>query len=142
MIKYIWFILLTLFILWLPVPTQAEIKYNHDSLTISEIKDRVHFKVFTPQNVPDDWTLEIKTYPFHGEDFISKIRLHYMDSYDTYMIIGIEERRAATIKIEKLKPSAEKYEINGTVGYFQPWANSGKKVGKGKKLPAASFLGG
>ncbi len=123
---------MTLILLSLALPTQAEIKFNHDSLTISEIKDRVHFKVFTPQNIPEDWTLEIKTYPFDGEDFISKIRLHYMDSNDTYMIIGIEERRAATIRIEKLKPSAEKYDINGTVGYFQPWANSGEKVGKGK----------
>ena len=132
LIKYIWYILLTLFILSLPLPTQAEIMYNLDSLTISEIKDRVHFKVFTPRNVPEDWTLEIKTYPFGEEDFISKIRLHYMDSNDTYMIIGIEERRAATIKMEKLKPSAEKLDISGNVGYFQPWVNSGEKVGKGK----------
>lgn len=114
------------------MPTQAEIMYNHDSPTISEIKDKVHFKVFIPQNVPEDWTLEIKTYPFGEEDFISKIRLHYMDSSDTYMIVGIEERKAATMGIEKLKPSAEKYDINGTVGYYQPWANSGEKVGKGK----------
>lgn len=115
-----------------PLSVQGETKYNHNSPTISEIKEKVHFKVFVPQNVPEDWTLEIKTYPFGEEDFITKIRLHYMNSNDTDMILGIEQRKAATIGIEKLKPSAEKIDINGIVGYFQAWANSGDKVGKGR----------
>ncbi|SMQ81028.1 hypothetical protein SAMN05444673_4098 [Bacillus sp. OV166] len=58
-----------------------EIKYNHNSITIPEIKKKVDFTVLTPKKIPDDWTLDTKTSPW--------LMLHYMDSKDTKMMVGI-----------------------------------------------------
>jgi hypothetical protein len=38
-----------------------EIKYNHNSITIPEIKKKVDFPDLTTKKIPDDWTLETKT---------------------------------------------------------------------------------
>ncbi|MCG1023396.1 hypothetical protein [Sutcliffiella horikoshii] len=37
-----------------------DIPYNHDSITLSEIIHKVDFPVLAPDNVPNNWTLEIK----------------------------------------------------------------------------------
>ncbi|MDQ6598018.1 hypothetical protein E2K98_28470 [Bacillus salipaludis] len=64
----------------LETPLQGkEIKYNHNSLTIPEIKHHVDFNVLVPKNVPDDWTLEIKTYPWEAKTNFTNFRLHYME---------------------------------------------------------------
>ncbi|MFF5395862.1 hypothetical protein ACFY5J_00515 [Peribacillus butanolivorans] len=72
--KLLFIRLLVVFILIqnIPLLVQAkEIKYNHESITLSEIKRKVDFKVVVPQNIPNDWTLEIKTYPWDEKDKIT-----------------------------------------------------------------------
>ena len=44
----------------LDVLLKEEIKYNHNSMAISEIKKHVPFNVIVPENVADEWTLEIQ----------------------------------------------------------------------------------
>ena len=83
------------------------------------------FKVLSPNQVPNNWTLEIKTYPSGEKDNITHFRLHYIEKEDKYLMIGIEERNASK-GIEKKKPNAEKININDNIGYFQEWADSGK----------------
>lgn len=115
-----------------PMTAQAQIKYNHDSPTISEIEDKVNFKVFTPSDVPEDWTLEIKTYPVGKKDNIAKFRLHYMDKHDEHMMVGIEQKNANDI--ENKHPYAQKVEVNGHTAYFVEWGNSGEMDSRGKVI--------
>ncbi|MEW4284547.1 hypothetical protein [Priestia koreensis] len=79
------FVILTLLYHYPELTVAKEIKYNHDSKTISEIKKEVDFTVLTPVNIPNDWTLDIKTSPW--------IMLHYMDSKDTELMVAIHLRR-------------------------------------------------
>ena len=77
-----------------PILVQTkEIKYNHNSITVSEIKEKIGFKVYVPKQVPDNWTLEIKTYPWREKENIAYCRLHYMDSKDEKLLLGIEQRK-------------------------------------------------
>lgn len=69
-------------------------KYNHDSITIEEVKKEVDFHVLVPEKIPSEWSLEIKTYDYNGED-MGTIRLHYMDSTDENVMLGIEERKVS-----------------------------------------------
>lgn len=117
--------LIVVFILISSAPLGVQSKYNHNSITISEIKEKVDFKVLSPNWVPNNWTLEIKTYPWGEKDNITHFRLHFMDKDDNYLMIGIEEKKASE-GIEKQKPNTEKININGNIGYFHEWANSGK----------------
>ncbi|WP_227940384.1 DUF4367 domain-containing protein [Alkalihalobacillus deserti] len=118
-----------------PMVVQAEeVKYNHKSITISEIKEEVDFNVLSPKQVPDDWTLEIKTYPSGENDIISNFRLHYMDKNDKYLMVGIEEREATSKGIEAKKLNAEEININGNIAYFQGWANEGELDSKSKEI--------
>jgi hypothetical protein len=66
-----------------------EIKYNHNSITISEIKKKVDFTVLTPKKIPDDWSLDTKTTPC--------VMLHYMDSKDKKLMVAIHQRRGSTL---------------------------------------------
>jgi len=103
-----------------------EIKYNHNSITVPAIKNKVDFKVFVPQKVPEDWTLEIKTYPWGEKEKFTYFRLHYMDSNDTKLLIGIEQRKELREQDEHLGPNAKQVDINGNKGYFVEWGNSGQ----------------
>ncbi|XHU81028.1 DUF4367 domain-containing protein [Peribacillus simplex] len=125
--------LLVVFILFqnIPLIVQAkEIKYNHDSITISEIKRKVDFKVVVPQNIPNDWTLEIKTYPWDEKDKITNFSLHYMDSDDNYMLIHIGQSKESSNK--EMNINAEQVDINGNKGFFVEWGNSGELDKKGE----------
>ncbi|WP_456278793.1 DUF4367 domain-containing protein [Bacillus sp. AK128] len=110
----------------LGVVQAKEIKYNHNSITITEIKGKVDFKVISPKQIPDSWTLEIKTYPWVEKDNINSFRLHYMDKNDENLMIGIEERKATPKEIEDKTPN--KITINGNSGNFIEWGNSGEKL--------------
>ncbi|MFJ7755334.1 DUF4367 domain-containing protein [Peribacillus muralis] len=115
----------------IPLVVQAkEIKYNHGSLTISEIKRKVDFKVVVPENTPSDWTLEIKTYPWGEKNKITNFNLHYMDSDDKYLLIDIEQSKEASNK--EMNINAERVEINGHKGYFVEWGNCGELDKKGE----------
>ncbi|MFS0639162.1 hypothetical protein AB1K84_25140 [Mesobacillus foraminis] len=70
---------------------EKDIKYNHSSITIPEIKQNVNFNVLVPKNVPNDWTLEIKTYPWEAKANITSFSLHYMDKNDEKMMVSIEQ---------------------------------------------------
>ncbi|MBS4206500.1 DUF4367 domain-containing protein [Bacillus sp. FJAT-50079] len=94
-----------------------EIKYNHDSKTISEIKKDVDFNVLTPKMIPDDWTLDTKISPW--------IMLHYMDSKDTKLMVSIHLGRGFPLSDEDF-PFSEKVDINGNDGYFQNWDEIGE----------------
>lgn len=110
-----------------PLGVQAEeIKYNHNSITIPEIKKKVDFTVLTPQKTPDDWTLEIKTYPTKAEENFTYFRLHYMDKNDKYLMVGIEERKETSNKEKPLSPYTEVVDISGNTAYFEAWGNSGE----------------
>ncbi|MFE4133694.1 DUF4367 domain-containing protein [Peribacillus sp. YIM B13482] len=132
--------LLVVFILIqnIPVIVQAkEIKYNHESITLSEIKRKVDFKVVVPQSIPNDWTLEIKTYPWDEKDKITNFRLHYMDSDDKYLLIGIEQSKESSnsSKISKeMDINAEQVNITGHKGFFVEWGNSGELDKKGELI--------
>jgi hypothetical protein len=89
-----------------------QIRYNHDSKTIAEIKKEVDFTVLTPKKIPDGWTLDTKTSPW--------IMLHYMDSKDIKLMVTIHLRRGFPLSNEDF-PYAQKVDINGNTGYFQKW---------------------
>ncbi|ALC85536.1 hypothetical protein AM499_06675 [Bacillus sp. FJAT-22090] len=94
-----------------------EIKYNHNSKTISEIQKEVDFTVLTPKRIPDDWTLDTKTSPW--------IMLHYMDSKDTKLIVAIDLKKGFRLSDDDF-PYRQKVDINGNKGYFQKWEESGE----------------
>ncbi|TQR16119.1 DUF4367 domain-containing protein [Psychrobacillus vulpis] len=94
-----------------------EIKYNHNSKTISEIQKEVDFTVLTPKRIPDDWTLDTKTAPW--------IMLHYMDSKDTKLMVAIYLRKGFRLFDDDF-PHRQKVDINGNKGYFQEWEESGE----------------
>ncbi|MEC0347869.1 DUF4367 domain-containing protein [Peribacillus frigoritolerans] len=131
--KLLFIRLLVVFILFqnIPLIVQAkEIKYNHDSITISEIKRKVDFKVVVPQSIPNDWTLEIKTYPWDEKDKITNFSLHYMDSDDKYLLIHIGQSMESFNK--EMNINAEQVDINGNKGFFVEWGNSGELDKKGE----------
>ncbi|MFD9627448.1 DUF4367 domain-containing protein [Peribacillus muralis] len=133
--KLLFIRLLVVIILFQSIPllVQAkEIKYNHDSITISEIKRKVDFKVVVPQNIPNDWTLEIKTYPWDEKNKITNFSLHYMDSDDKYLLIGIEQSKESPNK--ELNNNAEQVDINGHKGFFVEWGNSGELDKEGELI--------
>ncbi|WP_278890872.1 DUF4367 domain-containing protein [Heyndrickxia oleronia] len=82
------------------------IKYNHNSITIREIKHHVDFNVLVPKNVPDDWTLEVKTYPWEVKTNFTSFRLNYMDKNDEKMKISIEQTKEAEKQTEENNPYA------------------------------------
>ncbi|MEI4803686.1 DUF4367 domain-containing protein [Bacillus sp. FJAT-51639] len=115
-----------------PILVQTkEIKYNHNSITVSEIKKKVGFKVYVPKQVPNNWTLEIKTYPWREKENIAYFRLHYMDSKDEKLLLGIAQRKK-TSNTEDTHPHAKQVDINGYKGYFEEWGNSGELDKKGE----------
>ncbi|MCM3118858.1 DUF4367 domain-containing protein [Neobacillus sp. MER 74] len=94
-----------------------EIKYNHNCITIPEIKKKVDFTVLTPKKIPDDWTLDTKTSPW--------LMLHYMDSKDTKLMVAIDLRKGFRISDDDF-PHRQQVDINGNKGYFQEWEESGE----------------
>ncbi|WP_057915953.1 DUF4367 domain-containing protein [Peribacillus muralis] len=121
-----------------PLIVQAkEIKYNHESITISGIKKKVDFKVVVPQNIPNDWTLEIKTYPWDEKDKITNFSLHYMDSDDKYLLISIDQRKGPFKK--EMHINEEQVDINGHKGFFVEWGNSGE-LDKKRELVTGGLL--
>ena len=102
-----------------------EIKYNHNSKTISEIQKEVDFTVLTPKRIPDDWTLDTKTSPW--------LSLHYMDSKDTKLMVSIDLRKGTRVPYDGSSYSQE-VDINGNIGYFQEWGDSGRVDGNGDTI--------
>lgn len=132
---YIRFTLLIAAVLIFATPAQAkETKYNHNSITLEELRDSVDFKVFAPQKVPDQWSLEIKTYPANREVHFSHFRIHYMDSIDSDLLLAITQKDAAAAKDEIRSPKAQKVIINGHKAYFEKWGNTGKLGKKGQMI--------
>lgn len=103
-------------------PIQAKgIKYNHNSITIPEIKQNVNFNVLVPKNVPDDWTLEIKTSPSEAKVNITSFALHYMDKNDEQMMVRIEQIKDSIKQPEYHGPNTKIVNINGCPGYLTKW---------------------
>lgn len=100
----------------LEVPLKEEIKYNHNSMTISEIKKHVPFNVIVPENVPDDWTLEIKTYPWGTKTDFTSFSLHYLDRTDEKMMASITQKKSISKKTKEYIPNAKTISINGHLG--------------------------
>ncbi|MGM0879139.1 MAG: DUF4367 domain-containing protein [Bacillota bacterium] len=91
---------------------------NHNSITVSEVRKKVDFKVLNPEHIPDDWTLEIKTYPWGEKDNITNFSLHYMDRNDEYMMVSIDQGKKSNKETEEMGPNAELIDVNGNKGYF------------------------
>jgi Domain of unknown function (DUF4367) len=107
-----------------------EIKYNHNSITIDEVKKEMNFKVLVPKKVPEEWALEIKTRD-NKDGNLSSIRLHYMDEYDQNLMLGIEEKKVSKSVISQLEEEfseGEKIKVNDVYAYYQEWANHGKEL--------------
>lgn len=102
-----------------------EIKYNHDSKTIDEIQKEVDFTVLTPTRIPDDWTLDTKTSPW--------LSLHYMDRNDTKLMVSIDLRKGTRVPYDG-SPHSKQVDINGNIGYFSEWGDSGKVDQNGEIL--------
>ncbi|MFC4321298.1 DUF4367 domain-containing protein [Litchfieldia salsa] len=96
-----------------------EIKYNHDSLTIEEIQEKVSFMVLVPEEFPESWTLEIKTYP--DSNVVKTFSLHYMDANDEFLQVGIEQR--GSIDPFRSYNGMDDLIINKQPAYFQAWEN-------------------
>lgn len=94
-----------------------ETKYNHNSKTISEIQEEVDFTVLTPKRIPSDWTLDTKTTPW--------LMLHYMDNKDTKLMVSIHLSKGSRVPYDGF-PHSQQVDINGNIGYFQEWGNSGE----------------
>lgn len=107
-----------------------EIKYNHNSKTIAEIQKEVDFTVLTPTRIPDDWTLDTKTSPW--------LMLHYMDSKDTKLMVSIDLRKGTRVPYDGF-PHSQQVDINGDIGYFQEWGNSGKVDRNGETITGGSL---
>jgi hypothetical protein len=104
--------------------------YNHNSITIAEIKEEVNFKVLVPKKIPEEWTLEIKPRDTKKGNIIG-IRLHYMDENDENIMLGIEEKKVLKRGISQLEEEfskGDKIKVNDVPAYYQEWANSGKKL--------------
>ncbi|MGE7923915.1 DUF4367 domain-containing protein [Viridibacillus arvi] len=119
------FIALILLICYPMIIVAKEIKYNHYSITIPEIKKKVDFTILTPKKIPDDWTLDTKTFPW--------IMLHYMDSKDTKLMVAIDLRIAHPLSDEDF-PYSQQVDINGNKGYFQVWTENGEVDKKGDTI--------
>jgi hypothetical protein len=111
------FIVLIVLICYPMIITAKEIKYNHNSKTISEIKKEVDFTLLTPTKILCDWTLDTKTSPW--------IMLHYMDSKDTKLIVAIHQKKGLSLSNDDF-PYAQQVDINGNKGYYRGWVDSGK----------------
>ncbi|QFT87645.1 hypothetical protein FIU87_03185 [Bacillus sp. THAF10] len=119
-------------VLILSMPFTAQITYNHDSITVSEVKQKVDFHVLVPEDIPDDWTLEIKTYPWEADTNFTHFRLHFMDKSDTIFKVGIEQKKSTTHKEDHLYANAEEVAINDHIGLFISWGNTGERDDKGE----------
>jgi hypothetical protein len=117
------FLIITCLVLLTPSIAQSkEIKYNHNSIRINQVIKRVHYRVYVPQNIPRDWTLEIKTYPTQS----SKIRdfsLHYMNNDDTKMMVAIHEKKLTRDAFPPNPASFVKIKIKDRVLLFKGFAN-------------------
>jgi hypothetical protein len=105
-----------------------ETKYNHNSITIAEVKEEVDFKVLVPKKISKEWTLEIKTRD-NKDGNLSVIRLQYMDENDENLMVGIEEKKVSKKAISQLEEEfseGDKIKINGVSAYYQEWDNNGK----------------
>jgi hypothetical protein len=95
-----------------------EIKYNHNSVKIEDLVVKVDFSVLVPDKLPENSTLEIKTYPEGA------IRLHYMDKGDKVLLVGIGQRKLSKTQSEFSIQDAETVNINGNQGYFNGFDNA------------------
>ncbi|MBD8068813.1 DUF4367 domain-containing protein [Bacillus sp. PS06] len=116
----VYFISAIMLVICFPANIHArEIKYNHDSMTIDEIQEKVSFKVLAPEGIPESWTLEIKTYP--NSNVVQSFSLHYMDENDEVMFLGMDQRGSAS-PFQSYK-GTDGIIINEQPAYFQEWAN-------------------
>lgn len=128
-------LLLTLF-LHTPLITQADQRnYEHNSITLSELKEKVDFSVHVPEKIPNDWTLEIKTYPMNAKKHFTYFRLHYYtDKTAPTLYVGIEQRKGTKILKKPITPNTEEIYINENRGFFTAWGNSGEFDKKGELI--------
>lgn len=90
-------------------------------MTISEIYHHVHFNVLVPKNVPDDWTLEIKTYPWEAKSNFTSFRLHYVDKNDEKLMVSIEQMKGSLKQTEENNPNANDCWGNGEIKGISSW---------------------
>jgi hypothetical protein len=109
--------------------TQCGIHYGpHNKITIEEVQKKADFKVLFPEQVPQEWLLEIKTYPVEETEKFNSFRLHFLDKNDKYLIAGISQKKAVSTNLKENRqlPSdrGEVVHINNYEGRFEAWARS------------------
>ncbi|MBU7595690.1 DUF4367 domain-containing protein [Metabacillus halosaccharovorans] len=80
-------------------------------------------RFLTPQDIPSDWTLDIKTYPWNEKENIKDFRLHYMDKNDKFLMFGIEEKKVFG-NLEKIVRDEKELNLNGYKGYYSSFKSS------------------
>jgi hypothetical protein len=127
MAYHIRFFIVLILLISTPIIIKAkEMKYNHNSITLQEIKKKVDFKVLTPNKIPNDWTLEIKTYSWEAKGDFNQISLHYMNSTDTKLMVAIDQSKGEASYDVPKSTLTRQVDINGIRGYFSEWGNSGE----------------
>jgi hypothetical protein len=101
-----------------------KIKYNHNSIKIEELVGKTDINILIPDKLPNNSTLEIKTYPEGTNDGFTQIRLHYMDKGDKVMFVGIGQRKLLKTQLEFSFQDVETVNINGHKGYFKVFDNA------------------
>ncbi|MEK8127886.1 DUF4367 domain-containing protein [Paenibacillus filicis] len=82
-------------------PNQTSNYHKLDSTTLGKVKQKSKFKLFVPKSIPTKWTVELKyPYPLDITKPIQKVRLHYFDDAENYMV-GIEQHKAIGYKVKK-----------------------------------------
>ncbi|MBH9966163.1 hypothetical protein [[Bacillus] enclensis] len=106
--------------------SDKKVMYNHDSIKVDELIQKVDFNVLLPNKLLiDNYTLEIKTYPEWENDTFTKVRLHYMDNEDNSLLLGIEQRKISDdYSGDSFQGSEETVNINGHKGYFKTFSNA------------------
>ncbi|MBW7454033.1 DUF4367 domain-containing protein [Paenibacillus sepulcri] len=117
-------------------------KYHKlDKATLNKVKQKSAFILLVPENIPNDWTVELKyPYPLDITKPIQSVRLHYFDKKENFMF-GIEQHKAMGYKIKKetldirnntrtiveedfrFDVSGEIINFGGMEARFTPWAN-------------------
>ncbi|OOQ93197.1 DUF4367 domain-containing protein [Bacillus cereus] len=120
-------LLLTLFITVLYTePTFAKTVSNVKILLV-EMKRKAEFKVLVPQELTQNWSLVMKTYPSKKSNRIDKVRLTYINTaLKNYMMLGIEQSKAHESDIIS---RGTKVQINKYKGRFEAWEGGSPKGG-------------
>jgi hypothetical protein len=105
-------------------PTETTKYQKLDKATLDKVMQKVTFTLLTPQQIPTDWTIELKyPYPLDINRPIQRVMLHFFDKNENFLI-GIEQRSARGTELNSYR--GEQVQFNGNKALFEGWANKGE----------------